>query len=117
MTNATREALEKISQTLHEAGWDAPTASRNQVVTPARLARIRHAYETLLRNDHFGILEAMLVKGLNVDEAGARMGLSAEDASSLFAEALQRLTDFVETCDEQEASPPRDTVRKPTEAK
>lgn len=117
MTKATREALEKISQTLHEAGWDAPIASGDQAVTAARLARIRHAYETLLRNDHFGILEATLAKGLDIEEAGARMGLSAEDASLLLAEALRRLSDFVETCDEQETTPPRDAARKPTAAK
>lgn len=117
MTEATREALEKISQTLHEAGWDDPIPSRNDIVTPVSLTRIRHAYETLLRNDHFEILEATLVKGLDIEAAGAKMGLSSDDAGLLLAEALKRLTEFVESYDSQEASQSIDTVRKPSEAK
>ena len=116
MTNATRQALEKIKQTLHEAGWDAQPQSG---INPLRqhVWRIRHAYETLLRKDHFGILEATLVEGMDINNAGARMGLSSEEAGSLLAEALRRLGDFVETCDEQETLPPEGPVRKPTEAR
>jgi hypothetical protein len=117
MTTATREALEKVSEILHEAGWDAPSTNRDQSITPERLAHIRHVYETLLRHDHVAILEATLGRGLDIGRAGAGMGLPAEDANLLLAEALQRLTDFVETCDEEFSSPLTNAVRKPTGAK
>jgi len=60
------------------------------------LARIRHAYETLLREDHSEILTAVLRTGLTVEQAGENRGLNAEDARRLFHEALSRLRDFAE---------------------
>jgi len=97
MTDATREALVKISQALHEAGWDAQDTLHEPSITPENLTRIRHAYETLLRQDHIDILEATLGEKMTVDEAGEKLGLDSEKASILLQEALQRLSDFVET--------------------
>jgi hypothetical protein len=96
MIDATREALTKVGQILHEAGWDQPLT---QPIPPADLARIRHAYETLLRQDHSEILTAVLRNGLTVEKAGENVGLSADDATRLFNEALRRLSDFVDQYD------------------
>ena len=114
MTKATKEALVKIDQILHETGWDnllsdqergelvAPQLlqENRSAITPSKLAQIRHAYESLLREDHFEILTLILKERLSLETAAERLGMSAEKSSQLFQEALQRLGDFVETCDQ-----------------
>jgi DNA-directed RNA polymerase specialized sigma24 family protein len=96
MTNATRQALEKVAQILHEAGWDQPPEQPNGV--PEReLAQLRHAYEALLRPDHIEILDKMLGQGWTAEQAAKAMGLTAAEATTLLGEALSRLRDFVET--------------------
>lgn len=97
MTTATREALERVAQILHDAGWDQAPGSADTAPGAADLGRIRRAYDVLLRHDYFDILRAVLEEGLTVEQAGARRGLAPEEASRVFVEALRRLSDFVDS--------------------
>lgn len=96
MTTATREALERVAHILHEAGWDQPLGPGREV-PGQNVEGIRHAYETLLRSDHSAILRLVLQDKLGLREAGASLGLPETEAAALFAEALTKLRDFVET--------------------
>lgn len=118
MYEITRNALKEIDRLLSAAGWtgtaeQAPAlterASTRHVPPPEtsppskpvpflndqNMTALRHAYNNLLRADYFQILQNTLEKNLSIQEASQAMGLSEEEGNKLFAEALERLADFV----------------------
>jgi hypothetical protein len=102
MTKATREALERVNQILHEAGWDQPVERPNGA-SDQDLVALRDAYGKCLRTDHFEILEKILDKGWTAEQAGGAMGLTPGEARNLFGDALRRLSDFVHTYEGRKA--------------
>jgi DNA-directed RNA polymerase specialized sigma24 family protein len=104
MTAATRKALEKVRDLLHEAGWDR--APRTHPAQPAELSEqgitpIREAFSALLRDDDLVLLRTTLGGGQAVEDAGRALGLTADQARSRFAEALRRLCAFAEVAEAQ----------------
>jgi len=87
MTNATRQALERADQILHEAGWDEPA-----VPDEPRLTAADTELDRILE-----ILTATLEKGLSVKQAGSGMGYGEKQARKVFLESLERLADLVYT--------------------
>jgi hypothetical protein len=93
MTQATRAALERVSQILHDAGWDASTPEPPEL-TEQTIQKMRDAYASLLRNDYLEIIQQTLGKGQRVEDAGRVLGMGPQESKSLLAEALTRLVDF-----------------------
>ena len=100
MTEATRTALHRVAEILHQAGWDEPTAVKG-ALTSESLQEMRSAYGSMLREDHFTILQRTLGTGLQVEDAGRAMGIGPEASRSLFSEALARLVGFAEVAEQQ----------------
>jgi hypothetical protein len=100
MTEATRQALEHVSQILHDAGWDARGVEPRELTEQTLLA-MRHAYTNLLRDDYLAIIQETLGKGQRVEDAGRALGKEPEEAKALLSEALTRLVDFAEIAEEQ----------------
>jgi hypothetical protein len=99
MTSATRKALERVSDLLHEAGWDAdPTPAG----TPEqRLDAIRSSFSTLIGEQDIALLLPALGKGVPVAEAGKPLGLTPAESEAKFRDALGRLCAFAETVEAQ----------------
>lgn len=93
MTEATRAALERVSQILHDAGWDNPAPEATEPTEQA-LQAMRGAYQQLLREEHRVILRETLENRRPVEEAGRALGMGPEESRSLFADALRRLREF-----------------------
>jgi len=100
MTEATRQALEQVSQILHEAGWDSRGVEPREL-TEQTIHTMRHAYTNLLRDDYLAIIQETLGKGQRVEDAGRAMGREPAEAKALLTEALTRLVDFAEVAEEQ----------------
>jgi hypothetical protein len=60
------------------------------------LARVRHAYETLLSHDHFDILQALLGEPLTVEQFADKLARTEERRR--LGETLRRLREFVDSC-------------------
>ena len=99
MTQATRDALEQVSRILHDAGWDAPTASPD--VTEDSLRVIRQAYADLLREDDWVILRETLGKGQQLEDASRVLGMSPTESRTRLFEALTRLVNFAGVAEAQ----------------
>ena len=92
MTTATRKALEKVRDLLHEAGWDQPRPAAS-AIAPVR--------------DDLALLGRALDAGQSVEDAGRALGLTPEQTRARFAEALRRLCAFAEIAEAQGfAGPP-----------
>ncbi len=100
MTEATRNALEQVSQILHAAGWDAPAPDQLRLTEQA-LHAMRNAYSSFLRDDYLAIIQETLGKGQRVEQAGRVLGMGPEESKALLAEALTRLVDFAGVAEEQ----------------
>jgi len=99
MTKATREALEEVSEILHEAGWDAEPAPHG---TPEqRLAAIRSSFASLFDEKDIALLLPALSQGVPVAEVGQLLGLSPEESEQRFRDALGRLCEFTNTVESQ----------------
>lgn len=96
MTEATREALNRIDQILHEAGWDQVPQPKSSSPSPVDLARFRRAYENLLSHEQFDILQAILGEPLTVEQFAEKIG--AAETRRRFREAVARLSDFGDSC-------------------
>lgn len=59
MTEATRQALQRIDAILHEAGWDQLPAAPASPLRPDDRARLRRACEILSSRDQRDIPEAI----------------------------------------------------------
>ena len=104
MTEATRKALEKVSQILHEAGWDLPKSDHREI-TEQEIQTMRTAYTSLLRDDYLAIIKETLGKGQRVEDAGQALGIGPDESKALLKEALTRLVDFAEVAEEQGIAP------------
>ncbi|HTU92468.1 MAG TPA: hypothetical protein VMF69_20470 [Gemmataceae bacterium] len=97
MTEATREALLRIDQILHEAGWDqassAPAASPGLV----DVERLRRVHEMLVRQDHFDIPRALLGESITVEQLAEK--IATEEVGRRLREALGRIRAFVDACE------------------
>ncbi len=83
MTVATRTALERVSQILHDAGWDAPAAPPPEL-TELEFQAIRGAYAHMLRPDDLAVIQKSLGEG-------------GQDApKTRLTEALARLVGFAQ---------------------
>ena len=100
MTEATRNALERVNQILHEAGWDAP-APEHPELSEETIQAMRNAYTNLLRDDYLAIIKETLGKGQRVEDAGLVLGMGPDESKALLTEALTRLVDFAEVAEEQ----------------
>jgi hypothetical protein len=103
MTAATRNALEKVRDLLHEAGLDSPRPKPTQTaeVSERGIAPIREAFSTLLRDDDLTLLRQTLEAGQPVEDAGRALGLTPDQARTRFADALRRLCAFAEVAESQ----------------
>ncbi|HTU90899.1 MAG TPA: hypothetical protein VMF69_12550 [Gemmataceae bacterium] len=97
MTNATREALIRIDQILHEAGWDRPSSAQQLSPPLVDLARLRQAHETLVRQDHFDIPRAILGEAVSVEQFAEKM--ATEEVGRRLRETLHHIRDFVDSCE------------------
>jgi hypothetical protein len=103
MTEATRKALNQIDQMLHEAGWDEVPSAQESSAGTVDVARLRHAYETLLSHDHLDILQAMLGEHMTVEQFAEKLGTN--EARRRLRGTLHRLRDFVDSCGGLESAP------------
>lgn len=103
MTAATRRALEKVRDLLHEAGWDRPRAKpeRAAEVSEPAITPIREAFGALVRDDDLALLRQTLGTGQPVEVAGRALGLTPDQSRLRFAEALRRLCAFAEVAEAQ----------------
>lgn len=104
MTEATRNALERVSQIPHEAGWDSPSPEPLELTDKA-IQTMRNVYTNLLRDDFLAIINETLGKGQRVEDAGRVLGKGPDESKALLAEALMRLVDFAEIAEEQGFAP------------
>ncbi|MBY0460179.1 MAG: hypothetical protein K2V38_22920 [Gemmataceae bacterium] len=102
MTTATRQALERVHDLLHEAGWDAPhrPAHSSDVIAPA-IVPVREAFNQFVRDDDLALLRQTLGGGQPIEDAGRDLGLTPEQARARFREALHRLCAFAEVAQAQ----------------
>jgi hypothetical protein len=97
MTEATREALLRIDQILHEAGWDQPSAAPGASPCLVDLERLRRVHEMLVRQDHFDIPRALLGESITVEQFAEKM--ATEEGGRQLRETLGRIRAFVDSCD------------------
>jgi hypothetical protein len=97
MTKATREALIRIDQILHEAGWDEPSSKEEPSPRLVDLARLRQTHEKLVRQDHFDIPRAILGESVSVDQFAEK--IATDEVGRRLRETLRRIRDFVDSCE------------------
>jgi hypothetical protein len=97
MTTATQEALIRIDQILHEAGWDQPSSPQESSRPLIDLARLRQAHEILVRQDHFDIPRILLGESVSVEQFAEKM--ATDEVGRQLRETLRRIRDFVDSCE------------------
>lgn len=115
MTEATREALLRIDQILHEAGWDQPSSAQEPSPRLVDMERLRHVHEMLVRQDHFDIPRAILGEPITVEQFAEKM--AADEGGRRLRETLRRVRAFLDSCEGVESQPaskkPSDTTAEP----
>jgi hypothetical protein len=107
MSNATLEALRKISRTLHDAGWAEP-APAPAPLTDERLEQLRRVSHRVLGPDDLTILQLLvgdrrplseLARAMNrdPDELGTLVSKAIRDLNTFTTEAASALTDREDT--------------------
>ncbi len=86
---------------------DGEPAARAQTAEPG-IVPIREAFSTLMRDDDLALLRQTLRDGQSVEDAGRALGLTPDQSSARFGEALRRLCAFAEIAEVQgfATSPP-----------
>lgn len=103
MTDATREALFRIDEILHEAGWDQPSSAQGPSPRLVDVERLRHVHEILVHQDHFDIPRALLGEPITVEQFAEK--IAAEEGGRRLREALGRVRVFVDSCRSVEPDP------------
>lgn len=115
MTKATREALLRIDEILHEAGWDQPSSTEGPLPRLVDVERLRHVHEMLVHQDHFDIPRALLGESITVEQFAEKM--ATEEGGRRLREALGRIRAFVDSCAsvewEHNSEKPSDTTAEP----
>jgi hypothetical protein len=103
MTKATREALIRIDQILHEACWDQPSSAQEPSPRLVDLERLRRVHEMLVRQDHFDLPRAIFGESMTVEQFAEKM--AADEGGRRLRETLRRVRDFVDSCEGAESQP------------
>ncbi len=98
MTEATRNALVRIDQILHEAGWDQVPSPPTDADRSVDLSRLRKAHESLLHQDHVDFLSAILGEPTTVEQFAEKM--TAGEGGKRLRDTLRRVRDFVDSCED-----------------
>lgn len=102
MTETTRNALLRIDEILHRAGWDQPSSAPERSPRLVDLPRLRQVHETLVRQDHFDIPRAMLGESMTLEQFAEKM--ATEDVGQRLRETLGRIRAFVDSCEGVESA-------------
>jgi hypothetical protein len=102
MTEATRSALLRIEEILHQAGWDQSSSAPEQSPHPVDLPRLRQVHESLVRHDHFDLPRAILGESMTLEQFAEKM--ATDEGGRRLRETLGRIRAFVDSCEGVESA-------------
>ena len=93
MSDATLEALRKISHTLHDAGWAEPETSPPPL-TEARLEQLRRAYARSATTDDLQLMIQLLLGETPLSEVERSLNRDPAELGRLVSKAIRDLNAF-----------------------